>query len=147
MLAHNHSREPVGIHTGLSFIVGDLIKSTKHLPEWLPDTSGEQVFAPKRNLGTIERKRMPQPDVGGRAQIELLPAGVAQIAPKIDSRASPPLIVTEYPNEPAAEKPEERMFDEVLTPVVESHAARCHERRLQTKSLGEIGLFQLFDER
>ena len=62
---------------------------------------------------------MPQPDFRGWAQVELFLG--ANHADRRWNRCQrfPPLIVAEHPDEPATEKPEERVFEEVLAPMVQ----------------------------
>src|SRR5215469_7496566 len=58
----------------------------------------------------------------------------------------PASLVAEHPDELTSQQTEQRMVNEVLTPVRSRHGARAGKERLQSITLRKISLFQLFGQ-
>ena len=135
MLAHQDFSEPVRVHPGFSFVIGDLIKFAKRLTERLADFHGNDAFAPSLNLRRIGSERVPEPDRLRRAEINRFPRGVDNFSPGPNPSTFPALIVPENPDQSTAKKPKQRMLDEKFSPMLGCPAPRQYEAGFQSSPL------------
>src|SRR5690242_21788529 len=111
MLAHEDSRESIGVHFSLTLVVGDPVKLAKRLAEWLADFRRKNAFAPSLNFRGIGGQRMPEPDRLRGAEIKRIPGRVENFMLKPNSRALPALLAPENPDESSSKESQQWMLN------------------------------------